>query len=356
MENLVTQVQSLFEQDSIWLWPAMAGIAAFAAVLIKLVSKGLAIYLRKFAKRTSSTWDDLGVDLLESFKGLVIFTILFFLLTRALKQSPAAHKVLLIWTVSAVVFQLGFWGLHVIRTWKEIVIQTKTEKDPSASAALGLLFTAVQGVFLIILVMIGLSNLGVDVTALIGGLGIGGIAVALAAQNVLGDLLASLSIVLDKPFVIGDFIVAGEQVGTVEDIGIKTTRLRSLSGEQLILSNKDLLESRLQNFKRMWVRRVVQKFGVVYSTPAEVLEKIPVWVREVIEAQAQLKFDRCHFASYGDSSLDFEFVFFVEDPTYNVFMDLQQTVLLGIFKKFAAENVDFAFPTRTLYLEKGAEA
>ena len=163
--------------------------------------------------------------------------------------------------------QVAIWGFYVIKNWRQIYLDQRVKKDPSSSAALGLLFTAVQVTFLIVLVLIGLSNLGVDITALLAGLGVGGIAVALAAQNILGDLLASLSIVLDKPFVVGDFIVAGSEKGTVEHIGIKTTRLRSLSGEELIFSNKDLLESRVQNFKRMWVRRVVQSFVVVYSTP-----------------------------------------------------------------------------------------
>jgi small-conductance mechanosensitive channel len=207
-------------------------------------------------------------------------------------------------------------------------------------------------VFLVVVVLIGLSNLGVDITALIAGLGVGGIAVALAAQNVLGDLLASLSIVLDKPFVIGDFIVAGDYKGTVENIGIKTTRLRSLSGEEIVLSNKDLLESRIQNFKRMWRRRVVLKVGVIYSTTAEVLEKIPVWMKAIVTSEAKLDFDRCHFSGFGASSLDFEMVFFVNDSDYNLYMDIQQRVMLSIFKKFNEEKVEFAFPTQSLFIEK----
>src|SRR5690606_19671212 len=143
---------------------------------------------------------------------------------------------------------------------------------------LGLIYVTVRVLFVVVLILIGLSNMGVDVAALVAGLGIGGIAIALAAQNVLGDLLASLSIVLDKPFTIGDFIVAGSEMGTVENIGVKTTRIRSLSGEELVFSNKDLLESRVRNYKRMWQRRVEQKFSVVHATDVEKLAQIPVWV------------------------------------------------------------------------------
>jgi small-conductance mechanosensitive channel len=210
----------------------------------------------------------------------------------------------------------------------------------------------VQAGILIAITLLALSNLGINIGAVIAGLGIGGIAVALAAQNVLGDLLASLSIVLDRPFVVGDFIVAGNERGTIEYIGIKTTRLRSLSGEEVVLSNKDLLESRIHNFKRMWRRRVVQKFGVVYSTPAHQLEMIPTWVKEIVTSKMQVQFDRCHFFEYADSSLNYELVFFVDNPEYNFFMDIQQSILIDIFKKFSSEKVSFAYPSQSLYIEK----
>ena len=159
----------------------------------------------------------------------------------------------------------------------------------------------------VVLLMI-LDNLGVNITALVASLGIGGIAVALAVQNILGDIFASLSIALDRPFAIGDFIVVGDVLGTVEYIGLKTTRIRSLSGEQIVFSNADLLKSRIRNYKRMTERRVVFGFGVVYQTPHDKLERIPAMVREVIEAQPKTRFDRAHFKEYGDSALAFEAV------------------------------------------------
>lgn len=260
-------------------------------------------------------------------------------------------RALLVSVVVISIFQIALWGMHLIKSWKDAFLRRQVQSDPSIASAMGLIHTSLQTIFIVTVVLIGLSNLGVDIGALLAGLGVGGIAIALAAQNILGDLLASLSIVLDKPFVVGDFIVTGDDAGTVENIGIKTTRLRSLSGEELIFSNKILLDSRVKNYKRMWQRRVVQNFGVVYSTSANILEQIPTWVKQIVEQNPEAIFDRCHFAKYGDSSLDFELVFWVKSPEYNIFMDCQQKILIDIFKKFTNEKVDFAFPTRTLVIE-----
>jgi small-conductance mechanosensitive channel len=190
----------------------------------------------------------------------------------------------------------------------------------------------------------------VNVTALITGLGIGGVAIALALQAVLGDLFASLSIVLDKPFVIGDFITVGEFAGTVEHVGLKTTRVRSLSGEQVIFSNSDLLNGRIRNFKRMSERRILFGVGVTYQTPLESLRKIPGMIRAIVEGQSKTRFDRCHFKGFGDSSFDIETVYFVLDPDYAVYMDIQQAINFEIIRQFTAEGITFAYPTRTLFV------
>jgi len=192
----------------------------------------------------------------------------------------------------------------------------------------------------------------VNITGLVAGLGIGGIAVALAVQNILGDLLASLSIVLDKPFVIGDSIVVDSFSGTVEHIGLKTTRIRSISGEQLVFSNNDLLKSRIQNYKRMQERRVVFGFGVTYQTPLEKLPLINRIIREIIAAQPNSRFERVHFKEYGDSALNYEVVYFVMTPEYGIFMDVQETINLEIFRRFQEEGIEFAYPTRTVLIQK----
>jgi len=184
----------------------------------------------------------------------------------------------------------------------------------------------------------------------VAGFGIGGVAVALAVQSVLGDLFASLSIILDKPFVVGDFIVVDNLRGTVERVGVKTTRLRSLDGELLVFSNGDLLKSRIRNFRRMYDRRVEFTLGVTYRTPLEKLRRIPQWLREIIAAQPRTRFDRAHFKQYGDSALVFEIVYYVLDRDYNLYMDIHQAINLAICEHFGREGIEFAFPTRTVYL------
>ena len=197
-----------------------------------------------------------------------------------------------------------------------------------------------------------LDNLGVRISAVVAGLGIGGVAVALAAQAVLGDLFSYFVIFFDKPFEIGDFIVVDEKMGVVEYIGIKTTRLRAIGGEQLVFANKDLTNSRVHNYKKMDRRRVVFKLGVVYQTSAEKLKRIPGMVKDIIVAQQDATFDRGHFSAFGDSSLDFEFVYYVTGSDYTKYMDIQQAINLEVFESFERENIEMAYPTQTLFINK----
>jgi small-conductance mechanosensitive channel len=176
--------------------------------------------------------------------------------------------------------------------------------------------------------------------------------VALAAQNILGDLFASASIVLDKPFVMGDFVIVDDHLGTVERIGLKTTRIRSLSGEQLVFSNNDLLQSRIRNFKRMYERRVVFSIGVTYQTPHDKLAEIPALLRAAVEAREQVRFDRAHFKEYGDFSLNFEIVYYVLSPDFNIYMDIQQAINLEIHREFERRDIEFAYPTQTIFVER----
>jgi len=228
-------------------------------------------------------------------------------------------------------------------------------QDTSSATTITFLGFIARLILWVIVLLLILDNLGVNITGLVAGLGIGGIAVALAVQNILGDLLASLSIVLDKPFVIGDFVVVDSLSGTIEHIGLKTTRIRSLSGEQLIFSNNDLLKSRIRNYKRMEERRIVFGFGVVYQTPMEKLTFIKTIVGDIIKKQENARLDRVHFKEYGDSSLNFEVVYFVAKPDFNLYMDVQEAINLEIFRRFQEEGIEFAYPTRTLYLQNDAK-
>jgi small-conductance mechanosensitive channel len=197
-----------------------------------------------------------------------------------------------------------------------------------------------------------LDNMGFNITALVAGMGVGGIAVALAVQTILGDLFASLSIVLDKPFVVGDFLIIGDLLGSVEYVGLKTTRLRSLSGEQLIFSNSDLLTSRIRNYGRMFERRVVFNIGVTYQTPRDKLIKIPEIIRTAVETQDKTRFDRSHFKEYGNFSLNYESVYYIQGSDYNMYMDIQQDINLYIHEQFENEGIEFAYPTQTLFIQQ----
>jgi small-conductance mechanosensitive channel len=173
-------------------------------------------------------------------------------------------------------------------------------------------------------------------------------------QNILGDLFASMAIVLDKPFQVGDFIVVGEHAGSVEKVGLKTTRVKSLWGEQLVFANAQLLGSQIRNYRKMQERRIAFTIGVTYETPLEKLRALPGWLKAAVEAQPDVRFDRAHFKSYGAFSLDYEIVYYVLSADYNLYMDRQQAVNLAIFDQLAKEGVQFAYPTRTLYLHQQA--
>src|SRR5918996_604115 len=252
--------------------------------------------------------------------------------------------------VIALFLQGALWASHVVVGWIAWYAASRADQNRAIANALGLIQLFARVVVWSIALLLILNNLGFDVTALVAGLGIGGIAVALAAQNILGDLFASLAIVLDQPFVVGDAVLLGDKTGTVERIGIKTTRIRSLSGEELVVSNADLLASRIHNFKRMAERRVVFTLGIAYGTPAEKLEKLPAMLRAIIEAQQLVRFDRAHFARYGDFALIYEVVYWMLSADYNVYMDTQQRINLAILRRLQDEGVEFAYPTQTVYL------
>jgi small-conductance mechanosensitive channel len=235
--------------------------------------------------------------------------------------------------VLAVALQLGIFVSALVRIIIDREAQSRSLQQDEDISSIGIIrFLAQLAVWTVVL-LLALSNLGVNVNGLVASLGIGGIAVALAAQNILGDLFASLSIVFDKPFRVGDFIIVDDYLGNVRSIGMKTTRVKSLGGEEIVFANAQLLQSRIRNYKKMQERRVVFRFGVMYSTSAELLERISEIAKEAVEAQPDVRFDRAHFAAFGASSLDFEVVYHVLSPDYNVFMDRQEAINLRLFRQ-----------------------
>jgi small-conductance mechanosensitive channel len=252
--------------------------------------------------------------------------------------------------ILVLLFQTTIWGLALLQTWLDSYAKKRAQADPGIASTLGLIRFALKTVFLVFIVLMGLSNLGVNITAMVAGLGVGGIAVALAAQNILGDLFASLTIVLDKPFVVGDYIVLKDLAGTVEYIGLKTTRIRNLSGDQIIIKNSDLLSTPIRNIKRMVERRVVQSIGVVYQTKTEQLKLIPKLLKESVEETPRTRFDRAHLKQFGAYSVDFELVYWILDSDYLVYMDAQEMIHLKIWEKFERNNIVFAYPTQQIFL------
>ncbi len=335
-------------------WIVAASVAAATFVVALLVRRLLTGRLSRTAAQTATEWDDFLLVLAGKTRSLPLLIAAVALGSLWLDLPPkpvAATKTVF---VLAFLLQATLWATACIDFWVGSYRRRRLETDAAAATTVLALRFLGKLVLYSVILLVALDNLGVDVTALVAGLGVGGVAVALATQNILGDLFASLSIVIDKPFVIGDFIVVGDLAGSVEYIGLKTTRLRSLTGEQLVFANGDLLQSRIRNYKRMAERRILFAFGVLYQTTADQLEAIPALVREIIEAQDNVRFDRAHFKSFGDSSLDFEVVYYVLSREYLDYMDAQQAINLALVRAFAKRGIEFAYPTRTLFIESGA--
>ena len=344
-------LDAMYYGNTVRAWLVALLLMAVVMVVLRLLTSIILRRFSAFAERTETELDDLMADLIARTKLFFLLIISIYFATFALNLPQAATRVIGTVAMLALLIQAAIWASGFISFWLKRQIKRKLEEDAAAAttfSALGFIGKLIVWSAVLLLV---LDNLGVDITTLVAGLGVGGIAVALAVQNILGDLFASLSIVLDKPFVIGDFIIVGDLLGTVEKIGLKTTRVRSLYGEQLVFSNNDLLQSRIRNYKRMFERRIVFHFGVTYQTPYEKLTAIPDMVREIVEAQEKARFDRAHFKEYGDFSLNFEVVYYVKVPDYNVYMDIQQALNLDIYKRFEDERIDFAYPTQTIYMQ-----
>jgi small-conductance mechanosensitive channel len=348
----MTFFQQTFADNPLWLWFLSLGIFVLTFSLLKSTKWVTRRRLLARHQRVPSELARLGADLVRRTQVLFLLAVSLFAASLALTLPPAASRAVGILAMLALLVQMATWGSRLITYWvnREIKHQLDEEKDAAAATTLNAVAFLGKIVLWTVVLLIALANMGIDITALITGVGIAGIAVALALQTILGDLFASVSIVVDKPFLVGDFIIVGEHLGTVERIGLKTTRIRSLSGEQLVFSNAELLRSTVRNFKRMFQRRIVFSFGVVYATPYEKLAAIPGMVRSIIESQPNTRVDRVHFKEYGDFALKFEAVYFVLVPDFGVYMDTQQAINLALFRGFAAEGIEFAYPTQTVYV------
>lgn len=343
-------LNTIFYGNPVWEWFLALAIMVLVAVVLRVLRRIILHRLTAFAKRTATEVDDLAAELFSRTRFFFLLVISLYAGSLALTLPAGATRAINTVAVLALLIQGGIWGTGLISFLITRSVKRKLEEDAATATSMAALGFIIKLALWAVILLLALDNMGVDITALIAGLGLGGIAVALALQSILGDLFASLSIVIDKPFVIGDFIIVDDLLGTVERIGLKTTRVRSLSGEQLVFSNSDLLNSRIRNYKRMFERRIVFSIGVTYQTPHEKLAAIPAMIREIIEAQENTRFDRAHFKAYGDFALTFEIVHYVLVPDYNTYMDIQQAINLAIYERFEKEGIDFAYPTQTLYV------
>jgi len=329
----------------------LVGAIAFALALgvLLLARRLLAYRLGALALRTTNIVDDLGAEIARRTRLYFLLALAVAVGSRFIVLPPRIADTLDKAIALVVLLQAALWATAAVAFYVARHIERRRDALEASNVwAIRALGVAARVMVWALVFVAVLDNLGFDVTALVAGLGVGGIAIALAVQTILGDVLAALAIVFDKPFVVGDFIVVDNFAGTVEEIGIKTTRVRSLSGEQLVFGNAELLKSRIRNFKRLYQRRNLFTVDVTYDTPGDVVARIPAMLREIVETQQPIRFDRSHFSAYTESSLRFETVYYVLDADYNKHMDIQQAIFLAVLDRFQRERIEFAFPTRTI--------
>ncbi|MEE9595092.1 MAG: mechanosensitive ion channel family protein [Candidatus Hydrothermarchaeales archaeon] len=331
-------------------------LTAFSIFLVGIfivkIFKGIILgRLKTWTAKTAVAFDDFLIKNIEKTVVPVLYFGAFYLGMHSLSLSASLIKAINV--LGAVL--LTFFGIRFLAAIIDYSLQDYLLKkgegateEPTLKALRPIIKVLIWGFGVIFL----LDNLGFEISALVAGLGIGGVAVALAAQAVLGDLFSYFAIMFDRPFEIGDFIIVGDYLGTVEHVGIKTTRIRSLGGEQVVFSNTDLTNSRVRNYKRMEKRRVLFNMGVTYQTSHEKLKEIPTVIRTIIENISDTVFDRAHFSSYGDFNLVFEVAYYVASGDYKKYRDVQQEINLKIKEEFEKRGIEFAYPTQTVYLNK----
>ena len=327
-------------------------LVAFVAFLVifRVLQKFILAKLEVLALKTATDVDDTIIEIVRSIKPPFYSFLAFYVGMQFLilgdKISSLLNTLLLLWVVYQVIIASQIFIEYIVGRF------LAKEDDKSARGAVGVIKSIVKALLWIVGALIILPSFGVDVTSLIAGLGIGGIAIAFALQGILGDLFSSFAIFFDKPFEVGDFVKVGDKSGTVKKIGIKTTRLKSSDGDEIVISNQELTGTVLRNYKKMEERRNVLSLGVTYNTSTEKLREILVILKRVIDDAENIRFDRAHFKAFGDFAISFEAVYYVMSGSYFEHMDAQQVVNFGIKDEFDKASIEMAFPTQTIYLEK----
>lgn len=338
--------------------PYVLSFGLFVAfiILFKLLQLIVIVRLRALSKRTKTDIDDVVIDAIGDIRPWVYVVFAVYVALIPVSISGTLGTIV----TALFLFTLVWQAIEVAAKFVDYGATRFLEKDedgdgivdPNAATASHMVTLMARIVLWSLGGLFVLSNLGIEITSLIAGLGIGGIAIAFALQGILSDLFSSFSLYFDKPFRIGDYIVIGEHSGTVEKIGIKTTRIRTLQGEELVVSNAELTSTRVQNFKKMQERRIAFQFGITYETPHEKVKEIPKMVEEIFGSVTGGRLDRAHFTTYGDSALIFDVVFYVESSDYNEYLDIQQKINFELMGRFASEGIEFAYPTQTLYVKQ----
>ncbi len=342
-------LQREFLQNAVADYLLAIGIFVLGVIAVNIVRAVVLSQLKRWAARTTTRLDEALLRIVERAMVPLIYLGVFYIGVGNLVLHPIVDRAL----NSVVIITATMLGIRLVVALVEYAIRVYwiTRQDtPNLEQSLSALIPAIRAVVWALGIVFLLDNLGFDISAVIAGLGIGGVAVALASQGLLQDLFSYFSIVLDRPFEIGDFIIVGDFIGTVDHVGIKTTRLQSLGGEELIVANTDLTNSRIRNFKRMAQRRIAFQIGVTYETGLPVLEEIPTIIGRIVEQTEHVRFDRAHFLSYGDFSLNFEIVYFVTSSDYTQYMDAQQHINLEMKQAFEERGIEFAYPTQVTYL------
>ncbi len=329
----------------------LAGVIAVAVwSILSILRRFVATRYKRYSTAHYSTPVRLVFYLLGNTKQFLFLAFALYAGQEGLVFSPKWQHLISNLVLMLILLQVGLWAGRTVRFYLEIK-ESERGPDRAFAGSLDIINFVARMLIWSLLILVALDNLGVNITALLAGLGVGGVAVALALQNILGDLFASLSIALDKPFVVGDSLNIDVYTGAVEHIGIKTTRLRSESGEQIILSNADILKSRVRNYGRMTEQRVLTTLRVSYATPTAQLQGIPKMLETIVREQPNARFERCHFKLLGESSLQFELSYFAQQPKLNPLLDLQQSVNFRIVDEFRRLGIEFAYPTQRVVLE-----
>ena len=330
-------------------WAVALGIFLITFTILPLVRRVISARRRRYTDHSTVHLSmDLAANLVSGTSPLFLLALAVWLASRDLTFPPRIERWLTIAIVLVFWMQAARWAMAAVRFAVDARRQRSSGPDTLLRSSMEVILFAAGILIWGIAGLLALDNLGIEIKPLLAGLGIGGIALALAVQTVLGDLLASLSIALDKPFGVGDALTVDDVQGTVEHIGVKSTRLRSVNGEQIIMSNADILKSRVRNFGRLRERRSLFRLDVHYETPVPALAAVPGAVREIIEATPAARFERCHLLSCGGPALQYEVVYFVTSPEFRVYADAQQTINLRILERFRALGVSFMGATPTL--------